>query len=263
MTERPLVAFTLLAQAAVGAFITLGAVESFAHGLTAHPGALALTGGMLAAIGPAMSLALLVSLLHLGARGAAWRALANLRTSWLSREILLGLLFAGGATLLAVLRSAGATSGRPLDALAAAAALCGVAMVYAMSRVYRLRTVPGWDTPRTTVSFFSSALLLGTLAVGAGLALLPGVPAEPLAGPLRWIGAGAAVGLGAEFALSGRGRYGAVRRGLLFASLALCAATLAAPGRATPALAAAFALALAAQVLGRYLFYVDGPRREL
>jgi len=263
VTERPLVAFTLLAQAAVGAFITLCAVESFAHGLTAQPAALALTGGMLAAIGPAMGLALLVSLLHLGARGAAWRALANLRTSWLSREILLGLLFAGGATLLAVLRSAGATPAGPLGALAAAAALCGVALVYAMSRVYRVRTVPGWDTPRTTVAFFSSALLLGTLAVGAGLALSPGIPAEPLAGPLRWIGAGAAAGLVTELALSGHGRYGAVRRALLLASLALCAATLAAPGRATPALAAAFALALAAQVLGRYLFYMDGPRREL
>jgi hypothetical protein len=33
--------------------------------------------------------------------------------------------------------------------------------------------------------------------------------------------------------------------------------------RLAPALPAALAVALAAQVLGRYLFYVDGLRREL
>ncbi|MGD0483435.1 MAG: DmsC/YnfH family molybdoenzyme membrane anchor subunit [Gemmatimonadales bacterium] len=263
MTERPLVAFTLLAQTAVGAFITLGALDVWAGGLTGRPSALAQSAGALLAIGPVMGVALLVSLLHLGTPTAAWRALANLRSSWLSREVLFALLFTGAGALFAILRATGTGTAGLRGAVAAAAALCGVALVYAMSRVYRVRTLPAWDTPLTTVSFFATALLLGTLAVGTGMVLVPGVPDELLAGPLRAIGVAAAAGFGAELAVPGRGARHALRRALLLAGLALCVGSLLGAGRADAALVAAFALALAAQVLGRLLFYVEGSRRVL
>jgi len=263
VTERPLVAFTLLAQTAVGAFVTLGALDLWAGGLTGHASRHALTDGVLLAIGPVMAAALLASLLHLGTPGAAWRALANLRTSWLSREILLALLFTGTGALFAVLRATGAGPAEARGALAAVAALCGVALVYAMSAVYRVRTVPSWDRPLTTVSFFATALLLGTLAVGTGLVLLPGVPDVLLVGPLHALALAAAAGFGAELAVPGGGAAHGARRLLLLAGLSLCVAFLLTAGRATALLVAAFALALAAEVLGRYLFYVDGLRREL
>jgi len=263
MNERPLVAFTLLSQTAVGAFLTLGALDLWARTLAGESVARALTDGLLLAIGPVVGLALLSSLLHLGTPRNAWRAAANFRSSWLSREILCALLFAGSGAAFAVLRWSGAGPAGLRTLLALAGAASGVALVYAMARVYRIRTVPRWDTPLTTVSFFATALLLGPLAVGTGLVLLPGIPDELVRGPLHWIALVAAAGFGAEIAAAGRGTLHGVRRLLLVAGVALCVVLLLSDARFAPALVATFAVALAAQVLGRYLFYVNGLRREL
>jgi len=263
MNERPLVAFTLLSQTAVGAFLTLGALDRWAATLAGESAARALTDGLLLAIGPVVGLALLSSLLHLGTPRNAWRAAANLRTSWLSREILCALLFALAGAAFAVLRWSGAGSAALRTQLALVAGASGVALVYAMARVYRLRTVPRWDTPLTTVSFFATALLLGPLAVGTGLVLLPGIPDELVRGPLHWIALVAAAGFGAEIAAAGRGALHGVRRLLLVAGVALCVALLLSDARFAPALVATFVVALAAQVLGRYLFYMEGLRRAL
>jgi DMSO reductase anchor subunit len=263
MNERPLVAFTLLSQTAVGAFLTLGALDVWADTLAGEAAARALTNGLLLAIGPVVGVAMLSSLLHLGSPRNAWRSAANLRTSWLSREIVCAGLFAGSGAAFAALRWSGVGPEGLRTLLALAGAVSGVALVYAMARVYRLRTVPRWDTPLTTVSFFATALLLGPLAVGTGLVLLPGLPVELVRGPLHWIALVAAAGFGAEIAATGRGTLHGVRRFLLVAGVALCVVLLLSGARFAPALVATFAVALAAQVLGRYLFYVDGLRRAL
>jgi anaerobic dimethyl sulfoxide reductase subunit C (anchor subunit) len=263
VTERPLVAFTLLSQTAVGAFLTLGALDVWGGALAGQPAAEALTNGVLLAIGPVMAGALAASLLHLGTPAGAWRALRNVRSSWLSREVLLALVFALTGAAFAGLRATGRGAADLRTAFAAAAGLSGVALVYAMARVYRIRTVPAWDTPLTEISFFATALLLGTLGVGTGLVLLPGVPDALVVRPLQWIALAAAAGFGAELAAQGRGPLHGLRRILLLAGLALCVGLLLSAARATALLVAAFALALAAQALGRYLFYVDGLRRDL
>jgi DMSO reductase anchor subunit len=263
MNERPLVAFTLLSQTAVGAFLTIGALDLWAGGLAGATAARALTDGLLLAIGPVVGGALLASLLHLGTPRNAWRSASNLRSSWLSREIVCALLFAGTGAAFAVSRWSGAGPAALRTPLALTAAASGVTLVYAMARVYRIRTVPRWDTPLTTISFFATALLLGSLAVGTGLVLLPGVPDELMRGPLRWIAVAAAAGFGAEIAAAGRGALHGARRLLLGAGVALCVVLVLSDARFAPALVAAFAVALAAQVLGRYLFYVDGLRRAL
>lgn len=263
MNERPLVAFTLLVQLAVGAFLTLGALDVWAGGLTGQPSAQALANGALLATGPVVAAALLASLLHLGTPRNAWRSLANLRSSWLSREILFALAFAGLGGLFAALRWSGAGGPALRSGVALAAGLCGVTLVYAMARVYRLRTVRSWDTPLTAVSFFATTLLLGSLSVGTGLALLPDVPGALVTGPLRAIAVVAAGCFGAEFAAAGGGTLLGIRRLLLLVGLALCVVLQLSAGRVTALVVLAFGVALAAQVLGRYLFYVTGLRRSL
>jgi len=47
------------------------------------------------------------------------------------------------------------------------AALIGLALVYSMSNVYLLETQPAWNTLATPVLFFTTAFLLGSLAMGA------------------------------------------------------------------------------------------------
>ncbi len=262
MSERPLVAFTLLAQAAVGAFLRLGALE-LAAALGAAPVPRPLADAVLVGIVVAIAAALGTSLLHLGSPGAAWRAPANLRTSWLSREVLLALAFALAAAGFAALRFAGWGTAALRPTLAALAALCGIALVYAMARVYRVRTIPAWDTPRTTVTFFAAALLLGSLGVGAALVALPDVPGTSVDAPLRWVGFAATAGFAAELAVARAGAFRRTRRTLLAAGLALALAAASGLGPAAPLTAGALGLALAAEVLTRYLFYVEGPRKPL
>lgn len=160
--ERPLVFFTLLAQMAVGAFITLG---GFALPLAAYAARLPVFG-----VGLVMLAALLASLLHLGSPQRAYRAIANWRTSWLSREILSAGAFAGGLALFNLLQWLDAPS-----SLRAAVfwltALAGLGLVFSITRVYSLRTIPEWSTWRTTAAFLASAALLGPLLAGTLLFL--------------------------------------------------------------------------------------------
>lgn len=171
-SERSLVAFTLLVQGAVGMFFALlvggwlpsGAWTTVPGVLLAlAPGALAMAAGV-------------ISLLHLGSPSNAWRALTGVGSSWLSREILFLLAFLAGWGAWSVLGSAygsaGPSVGAPrtllLGVVAGMTALAGVGLLHAMSRVYRLRTVPAWDTGLTPVAFFLSAGSLGGLAAALG-----------------------------------------------------------------------------------------------
>jgi anaerobic dimethyl sulfoxide reductase subunit B (iron-sulfur subunit) len=155
--ETPLVAFTLLGQMAVGGFWAMqwlftSLVEHDASGLKLLP---------LLAVGASLGLGLLASFAHLGNKRNAWRAVLHLRKSWLSREILFSLLF--GAGWLAVM-----LAGMRVPALLTwGTALLGLALVYSMGQVYRLKASAPWNSWRTNVGFFVSAALLGLLLMAA------------------------------------------------------------------------------------------------
>lgn len=169
--ELALVLFTILAQMAVGAFVTLGIVHWWAAARYGPARADKLADYALLAIGPVMVLGLLASLFHLGNPMNAYRAILNVATSWLSREILLGSLFAALGALFALLQwfKIGSTSLRGLVAVVTAGV--GVVFVYAMARVYQLPTMPAWNSWTTTAAFFLTTFLLGTLAISAAYVL--------------------------------------------------------------------------------------------
>ena len=154
LADASLVSFTLLIQSAVGlVFVgTLGhwLDESVQAYMVVRTTALALA---------LTALSLLAALTHLAAPRRALQALRNPTTSWLSREVLLVPMFAlalvfslaahfsGGSTTLAILE---------------VTCLClGAAALWAMNRVYHIKTVPVWNTGATTLEFMGSALLLG------------------------------------------------------------------------------------------------------
>lgn len=165
--EPSLVAFTLLAQAAAGVVWAAGAHRLLAPtaAATALPLALRLAALLLGA-------GIMASLLHLGRPRRAWRALANLRTSWLSREILSTGAFGLGLAALVL---------RPAALLHLLVVLAAAAMVHAMAAVYRVRTIPAWDRPRTTIEFFATAALLGVGTWGAVVAVHAGSAAAAAA----------------------------------------------------------------------------------
>ena len=176
--EIPLVIFTLLAQMAIGAFVTIFIIYSFlsnkliAGQITLIP---------LLATGAAVIVALLVSFFHLGSPQNAWRALNHLRKSWLSREILFTTGFAGLWAILTGLRLVKFGNFSVWMILATVTAVSGLVAVYSMNRVYQLRSVPIWNTGRTLLEFTLSTLSLGCLLTGTLL------PREAPAGVVVWI----------------------------------------------------------------------------
>jgi anaerobic dimethyl sulfoxide reductase subunit C (anchor subunit) len=53
------------------------------------------------------------------------------------------------------------------NVIAWVAAAVGLVMVYSMAHIYMVRTQPAWDTIATPITFFTTTLLLGVLAMGA------------------------------------------------------------------------------------------------
>ncbi len=155
-SEWPLLAFTLISTVLVSTFAA-SAGDPAAAGVTALPPP-AFLGLAAAAMG--------LSSLHLGRRRRAWRALANVRRSWLSREIA---LFSGFLALAAahfLLPQA--------RWLAVSGLLVGFAALFAMDRVYDLvrpaeaRPVHSADVLPTGALL--AAVLTANLALAAAVA---------------------------------------------------------------------------------------------
>jgi len=99
-------------------------------------------------------------LFHLGRPSSAYLAVVNLKTSWLSREILGSSLFFGGLVLLTVFIFLGCSPVLILI-IAFLEVLVGLAMPFIMSKIYRLPAVPAWNNCRTTLSFYLTTFLAG------------------------------------------------------------------------------------------------------
>lgn len=168
--ELPLVIFTVFAQMSVGSFVALGVIQLLGARVPAATME-KVTRPALYAIGPLLLLGLAASTMHLGSPLRAPNAILHWQESWLSREILFGMAFLGLGAAFAVTEWFKLFHFRLRQALAAATALVGLLLVFAISQVYSLRTVPAWATSFTWIRFFTTSLLLGGLAVAAALVL--------------------------------------------------------------------------------------------
>jgi Fe-S-cluster-containing dehydrogenase component/DMSO reductase anchor subunit len=186
----PLVWMLLLTQMSAGLFASLGVA------MLAGSGAGELR--MLGLVGwSVLQLGLAVSVLHLGRPLGAWRFFLGLRTSWMSREILVFSLFAGLATgteallwlplapipyALDFLHPWIAKAVLTLPWLAGATAIVGLVGVLTSVMIYVDTRRLFWSAPLTAPKFFGTTLLLGSgaaalifAAVGAGKAAAIGI----------------------------------------------------------------------------------------
>jgi DMSO reductase anchor subunit len=200
-----------------------------------------------------MLVALVASLLHLGTPFNAWRAVANLRSSWLSREILFALLLSATATLFALSPWLKLDTYLTQQTLIWAAELFGLALVYSMAHAYRLPAVPVWNTWRTLASFMTTASVLGSWSVAAWLAI-----AAPTLAVISWLAGAGSILLFVQFLLT---REWAKRSGskheqvrVVIAGMAIAAAFLTVWGSSMWALVA-LVLAFTSEVLDRNMFY--------
>jgi len=252
-SEIPLIIFTLLAQIAIGVFGTIFMIN---WRLTDKLVAGMITINPLLAVGAAITIALYVSLFHLGTPKKAWRALNHLRKSWLSREILFIIGFGGLCLILTGLRLFQIGAFSLWINLAALTMFFGLAALYSMQRVYQLRSIPEWNSGRTLLEFTISTVVLGCLLTGT---LLP--RNAPLS-VLVWI---ALVGI---LALSGASistiaiasseniKLSKWRIGLLLAGLLGLVALSIWPSRAgMGSWILILIIALAEEAIGRWFFY--------
>lgn len=281
MKERALIAFTLVMQMAVGTFWMLALLTAMRPPFP-QPSFVTFSQGVLVALGPLILLGVLGSLGHLAAPRNAWRALFNLRASWLSREILgVGLFGAGWAatTALCWLDPGGILPGIAY----AITAVCGLLLIYAMGRVYMLRTVPAWNSWLTPLAFLLAALTLGSSAMAMVVAFWPAQAEIWQWQAQEWMPLGLLLGVALELLLHwlwaerlAHGAHSAQRAGSLLrekngrlyfgrffilGGVALATMGVLISGEAWSGwFILTFGLVLAEEIVGRFLFYETNVR---
>jgi DMSO reductase iron-sulfur subunit len=248
----PLVFVLVLTQLSVGAFGVLWLLDATSPGMGLWLSAFVSFGLAAIALGAAP--------LHLGRPAFAWRALKMVRRSWLSREVAALSAFAGVASAFAGMLFLD-MPGRPFAGFLTL--VTGAIGVLCSAKLYMVPARPSWNTRYTLAEFYSTAILLGALLV------LVMSPMEPW---INWVAAaGAALQLltqalkflamsqsevfelrASSLLLSGIARKPfLLRLGLLVALIALPLTTA-----SVAVNAAALALALGGEILGRWLFFV-------
>jgi DMSO reductase anchor subunit/NAD-dependent dihydropyrimidine dehydrogenase PreA subunit len=294
--EDPLVLFTLLSQAVVGAFAWLvlgpwlGGAAGEALSVAAHPLAFSVT---LWGLFGLQTVGMVMSTLHLGKPQYFYRAMNNLRHSWVSREILtMGTFYHALGALAVVTTFPGLVTWLPWDLgdhapafLGGAGVITGCLGLYSMIRCYRIKARPFWDHWHSGGAFGSSALILGSATVGAIFCLAEFAADRSPISVSRLAAWPLLVGLALQGIsllahvrfLKQRGEEAAVSRRLMlttygktygarwvsWAALAMCAITLvvlkdlsSATALVPVAWAVVWLVAILHELVGRALFYV-------
>lgn len=159
----PLIVMLVLTQLSAGAFLTTEVL----HTTLARSPELArilpwqTLGALLTGL-----VALAASTCHLGRPWLAYRAVLGLRTSWLSREIVVFGAFANLAILHTALVWQGArTDSLVLRALAVSVVALGLAGVFCSAMIYTVTRRPFWSGSATLIRFSLTTLWLGLSTV--------------------------------------------------------------------------------------------------
>jgi formate dehydrogenase iron-sulfur subunit len=262
-----LILMTVLTQLSVGAFATIWLLQLL--GVSTRLGLAALV-----SLGVG-GLALAAATFHLGRPAHAYRALRMWKRSWLSREVLAFAAFSHVAAVYAGLLWLQLPGSAWVGGVTVVLGLAGVT---ASACIYRVPARPAWNSRYTVLQFNLTAAILGPLFAAAAVA-----------GATRWLALTAAVMAASQstvFALrffravasdapelKGTARLLStvlaprlVMRGLLLAAGAIALPLFATglsdgPGRLV--MLVALVVALAAEILERYLFFVSVVPKHL
>jgi anaerobic dimethyl sulfoxide reductase subunit C (anchor subunit) len=169
--EWALPVYTILMQLAVGVMLGLwliraAAVRQYGRSITDYIVRIPVLVVFLT-----ITIAITGSHFHLSRPILSLLAALNLRSSWLSREVIFTISFflavAGLSYLLWF------THGYPRlkTSLGWLAIAAGSLSIYCMSKIYLLPTHSSWNSPLTVISFFLTAFILGAAAVAVLLAM--------------------------------------------------------------------------------------------
>ena len=159
--EWPLVFFTVLSQISLG-IILAAFVLSFILRNTEDPAIEGLKKLMIIAAIISMAIALIISFLHLASPMHSVYALSNAGTSWLSREILLAMMYFFTLFVCFTSIKYNVPHSSMFGYFFLASLFVGTMMVWSMAQVYVIPTVPLWNSPATPIAFFNTAIMLGS-----------------------------------------------------------------------------------------------------
>ncbi len=165
LREWALPVYTILIQMATGALLALWLLRAVSAARLGLVGMNRIVLRPLTAIWLTILAGLVGSHLHLSRPFVSFLAMANLGSSWLSREVLFTTLFFLLVAALTVLEWLTPRHFRLKTALGWFGAASGAASIFCMGAIYLLPVQPAWNTPITLLSFYATALLLGILEV--------------------------------------------------------------------------------------------------
>ncbi len=160
-----LISFTLLIQFAVGIFVVMTTLFGYNLFKSNIPFQKELINRVLWVFFTALIIALVSSFLHLGKPKSAIYALNNLGSSWLSWEILFIILFSLSAAVFTFGRIIWNITPKLEFTYLVFVSILGLMLIFSMSKIYMLETIPVWDSYYTIIQFYSSFIILGLLGL--------------------------------------------------------------------------------------------------
>jgi len=172
--DLSLVGFTLAIQMAVGLLAVAAVFEGWVV-LSDHQGAnWAVFVSVMKTVFVLLVVGNFAATFHLSNLKNAIHSLRNLKSSWLSREVLLTMILTGYVILLTPLAIFRLVTLPVFLAAIAVSAIIGIVLLFVMSKVYLLRTVATWNRLTTPLDFVIAALLLGLSAyISIKVSILP------------------------------------------------------------------------------------------
>jgi len=159
--DLSLVGFTLAIQMAVGLLAVAAVFEGWLV-LSNHQGQnWAVLISVMKTVFVLLIVGNLAAAFHLSNLKNAMHSLRNLKSSWLSREVLLTIILTGLVILITPVAIFQLVTLPVFLSAIAVSAVIGIVLLFAMSKVYMLRTVATWNRLTTPLDFVIAASLLG------------------------------------------------------------------------------------------------------
>ena len=108
-----------------------------------------------------LTIALISSFLHLGNPLNAINSINNWKKSWLSKEIIFVVLFMLLLTINLISHVIGWSQESFFILISILGVVIGISVIFSMSKLYMLKTIPVWNSFNTYLQFFSSSIILG------------------------------------------------------------------------------------------------------
>ena len=169
--EWALPVYTILVQLSVGAFAILWLIR-YLVGLKFSAQEIdRITSNPILVIAITAVVAMGGAHFHLSKPFHSFLAVLNFKSSWLSREIVFSVLFLIATISVLYLTYFQTHRRRLITGLGWLAIIFGVILIYCMARIYLIPTQVAWNSPTVILSFYTTTLLLGIMAIACLMVL--------------------------------------------------------------------------------------------